>query len=376
MVITDVVVENFLYPSCIVYDANGHIHPGEEHLVPNTLLRIVSDEGIEGCAFGVDNHVIEAIVKPILLGENPLCREYLWKKLQDMLRIKRRFIKRDLCVIDTALWDLAGKYFNTPVYQLLGGNREKVKAYASTMCGDTMVNGLSSPRDFADFALRCREQGYGAFKMHLWMSPIEGAPDWKRDLEACRTVKEAVGDTMRLMVDCSGSYNRLDAYNLGKELAKLDFYWMEEPVDEAEISSYVWLRERLDIHIIGPENPIDVATRAEWIIRGASDINRCGAQDVGGITPLLKAVHLFEVIGMPFDMHMSDPGNLQVLGVTTMSEYYERGLLHPLYDYEKVPAYLNSIFDPMDNEGFVHIPDIPGVGLDINYDYIRNNPVG
>lgn len=375
MIITDVVAENFLYPSNIIFDANGHLHPGEEHPAINTLLRIVTDGGVEGCSFGIDKAVSDTIVKPLLLGEDPLRREYLWKKLQGILRIRRKFTRRDLGVVDSALWDLVGKYYNTPVYELLGGYRNKIKAYASTMCGDTIKHGLSTPNDFADFALQCKARGYTAFKMHLWMAPIEGAPNWERDLETCRTVREAVGDTMRLMVDCSASYNRLEAFNLGKELSKLNYYWMEEPMDESEINSYVWLTQKLDINILGPENQLDVATRAEWIMRGASDINRCGVQDVGGITPLIKAVHLFESMGVPFDMHMSDPGNLQILGITTMSEYYERGLLHPMYDYDKVPPYLNNIFDPMDAEGNVHISKLSGIGLDINFDYIKNHPV-
>ena len=98
-------------------------------------------------------------------------------------------------------------------------------------------------------------------------------------------------------------------------------------------------------------------------------MNRCGAQDVGGITPLVKVVHMYETFGVPFDMHMADPGNLQVLGTTLLSEYYERGLLHPYLDYDVPPPYLNRIFDPMDEEGYVHISEAPGIGLDINFRY-------
>lgn len=373
MKISEVTVQRFFYPTPIVIDSNGHIHPGEIHNEITSMLKIVTDDGHEGHAFGGSKEVIEKIVKPELLGEDPLKRESIWKKLKEKQRIMRRFLNRDLHVVDLALWDIAGQIFQVPVYKILGGSRNRVKAYASTMCGDDLEGGLRTPNDYADFAISCRDRGYSAYKMHLWVSPHPGAPDWKKDIEACRVVKEAVGDSMRLMVDCSGGYNRQEAYLYGRELEKLGFYWIEEPVDEAEVNSYVWLTKHFGISVVGPETPADIATRAEWIIRGASDINRCGAQDVGGITPLVKVVHMLETFGVPFDIHMSDPGNLQVLGMTSMGEYYERGLLHPLYDYDQPPPYLHQIYDPMDDKGYVHISELPGIGLDINFEYINAN---
>lgn len=371
MVISDVIVQTFQFPDPIVPDANGHIHPGKTHSSRKTLLKIVTDDGCMGCALGGNPGVLENVAKPILLGKNPLDREKIWRQLREKHRIVRQFLGWDLHTVDLALWDLAGRLFNTPVYRILGACRDKVKAYASTMCGDE--DGLKTPGDYARFALQCRERGYTAYKMHLWTSPKEGAPDWKKDLEACAAVKDAVGDSMKLMVDCCSGYNRQEALLFGRELEKLGYYWMEEPMEEAQIQSYVWLSNQLNITILGPETPKDMETRAEWVLRGASDMNRCGAQDVGGITPLVKVVHMYETFGVPFDMHMADPGNLQVLGGTLLSEYYERGLLHPYLDYDVPPPYLNRIFDPMDEEGYVHIPETPGVGLDINFSYIESN---
>lgn len=373
MVISNVIVETFRYPDPIAPDANGHTHPGKVHTGRKTLLKIITDEGYEGCAFGGNPDVLENVVKPALLGEDPFDRERIWRRLRDMQRIIRNFLGLDLHTVDLALWDLAGHILQVPVNKIVGSCRNKIKAYASTMCGDDYEHGLSTPEDYARFALQCRARGYTAYKMHLWVSPKEGAPNWRKDLEACTAVKAAVGDSMRLMVDCCGAFNRNEALMFGRELQKLGYYWMEEPMNEAEVQSYVWLTNKLDITVLGPETPKDMETRAEWVIRGASSMNRCGAMDVGGITPLIKVVHMFETFGMPFDMHMSDPGNLQILGTTMLSEYYERGLLHPFLDYDQALPYLNQIFDPMDSDGYVHISDLPGIGLDINFDYIKEN---
>jgi len=100
--------------------------------------------------------------------------------------------------------------FKTPIYRLLGGFREKVPAYASTMCGDDIPGGLDTPEAYADFAEKCKQQGYKAFKLHTSMSPLF-LPDPKRDIAACRSVRERVGDDMVLVLDCNHSYSREEA---------------------------------------------------------------------------------------------------------------------------------------------------------------------
>ena len=80
---------------------------------------------------------------------------------------------------------------------------------------------------------------------------------------------------------------------------------------------------------------------------------------------------------MKCEIHMSGIGNLHVLGSTPEDtcEYYERGLLAPSVDYERPLEYLNSPLDAMDAEGFVHLPDRPGLGYDLNWDYIREHAI-
>jgi L-alanine-DL-glutamate epimerase-like enolase superfamily enzyme len=110
--------------------------------------------------------------------------------------------------------------------------------------------------------------------------------------------------------------------------------------------------------------------------RNASDMTRVGVRDVGGITPMMKIVHLAESFGLQAESHGSDVANLHVLcAMSTPGEYHERGLLHPFVDYDTPPAWLHSLGDPMDDEGYCHISDRPGLGLEINFDYIRDNLV-
>ncbi|MBN1579096.1 MAG: mandelate racemase family protein [Anaerolineae bacterium] len=378
MKIVDIVVETFSYRSQIVRDSEGHTHPGPEHDATQSLLRIVTDEGIEGYAFGASAGAIERIVKPMLVGADPFYRERIWQQLKERQRLHLGTLSdRILCAVDLALWDLAGRALNQPVYKLLGGYRDRVPAYASTMCGDVLEGGLDTPEAYATFAIACRKRGYPAFKLHTWQPPVPGAPDVKRDVAACAAVREAVGDGVDLMLDPFHYYSREEALYLGKALEKLDYYWMEEPMDEHSTSSYVWLSEQLAMPIVGPETAEGkMHTRAEWIVRGASDISRGGVGDVGGITPLIKVVHLCESFGVRMEVHGGDAANLHVLcAMGIPGQYYERGLLHPFVDYERPSPWLNALDDPMDDEGYVHVSQRPGLGQDIHFDYIRANRI-
>ena len=377
MKIVDVTVRQFHCKSQMVRDSEGHAHPGAEHDATSSLLTIHTDEGAEGYCFGAGSRdVIENAIKPALIGQDPFYREKLWQSLRERQRLNLASLSdRLLGAVDMALWDLAGRALQQPVYKLLGAYRDKVPAYASTMCGDDLPGGLDTPAAYAEFALACKRRGYPAFKLHTWQPPYPGAPDVKQDVAACRAVREAVGDDMVLMLDPFHYYSREEAYYLGKELEKLDYHWMEEPMDEHSISSYVWLTEQLTLPMVGPETAEGkMYTRAEWIVRGASDISRGGVGDVGGITPLMKTIHLCESHGVRLEVHGGGAGNLQCLcAMGIPGEYYERGLLHPFVDYEKVEPWLNSKVDPMDDEGNVHISQLPGLGLDINWDYIKAN---
>jgi len=237
MKIVDIVTQTFHYTSDIVRDSEGHSHPGPAHDAKQTLLRIVSDSGVEGYAFGAEAQAIQQQVKPALLGADPFYRERLWQMLRERQRLYPALLDRVLSAVDCALWDLAGRALNVPVYQLLGGYRDQVKAYASTMCGDDLRDGLDAPESYARFALQCKARGYQAFKLHTWQPPMPGAPDVRRDIAACAAVREAVGPDIVLMIDPFHYYSRAEALQLGRALERLDFYWMEEPMDEHSISS-------------------------------------------------------------------------------------------------------------------------------------------
>lgn len=363
----------------------GRILPEVEAI--QTLTKIKTDEGAEGYYFGGHGHgdadgllpderaALQGRFKRLLEGHDPFDREKFWHWMW-VANVPENL----LSVIDMALWDLQARHFGLPLYKLLGGCREKVKAYAST------YPNMGSPEEYAQHALECKRLGYTHYKIHpyYFWDPVTKQPDpgrpshIKEDIIVCRLIREAVGDDMVLSFDPWGTYrNYEEAYKVGRELEKLNFYWYEHPMPEYRVATYEKLCRELEIPILSPEIAAgSIYTRAEWIRRGASDMTR---MDVlrGGITGQKKMAAIAEAFGVRCEVHMSGFANLQILGSTSedVCEYYERGLLAPGLEYDVVPPYLNSLGDPMDAEGYVHLPQLPGMGYDIHWEYIEENRV-
>jgi L-alanine-DL-glutamate epimerase-like enolase superfamily enzyme len=370
--ITGVELIAFGYTSQMVRDAEGHSHPGPAHDATQTLTCIHSDQGVSGYAVGGSPQML-AVARQVLVGEDALARERIWQRLRQFQRLYGPMLDdRYLSALDLALWDLAGKVAELPVYQLLGAYRDRVPAYASTMCGDDIPGGLDTPEHYADFAQACVAQGYPAFKLHTWMAPFGPSP--RRDVAACEAVRRRVGPDIHLMLDCHHDYSRTEALYIGRALEELDYHWIEEPMNESSMSSYIWLSGQLDIPVVGPETAGGhFYNRAEWIVNNASDISRYDVH-LGGLTPMMKCVHLCEAHGVALEVHGGGHGNLHALGAMGIpGEYYERGLLHPMYEYEAAQPWLHTRSDDIDADGCVHMPAGPGLGLALNWDYIDRN---
>lgn len=382
MKIETVSAKVFRHKTNTVRDSDGHGHPGPESDTTSALLTITTDTGHEGSVVTRTPDVAEALldrfIRPNLIGQDPMATDRLWYKVYKWQRLGGGILTdRVLATVDLALWDLKGKVTGQPVWKLLGGCRDKILAYGSTMCGDDLENGLATPDDYARFAdWMVNTRGYKAVKLHGWMPPVPGAPDVKKDYAACAAVREAVGPDIPLMLDPHHFYSRTETLWLADRLAELDFRWMEEPMEEASLSSYKWLTENTKLNILGPETMTGKHwTRAEWVKHGACDLVRAGVWDMGGISPAMKAANMAECFHISCEMHGTGAGNLAVALAIPNTSFYERGLLHPFIDYDEPKEYQNRIDDEMDTDGYVHGREEPGLGQDLDLDYIKANLV-
>ena len=362
---------------------NGQLLPEAE--VVQTVTVISTDEGAQGYYLGGHGHgdqdgltsderaILTGRLRGLLLGQDPYDREKFWHWMW-VANVPENI----LSVMDLALWDLQARAVGLPIHKLLGGCRDRVKAYAST------YPNMGTPEDYAEHAAACLQRGYRAYKIHpyYFFDPVSREADPGRpshvaqDLEVCRAVRARVGADMVLMFDPWGTYRTYEeALQVGRELERLGFAWYEHPMPEYRVESYVKLTKELNIPVLSPEIAAgSVYTRGDWIHRGASDMSRIDVLR-GGITGCMKLAAVCEVYGVRCEMHMSGFGNLQVLAATSQDicEYYERGLEAPGMDYDAPAPYLEAIADPLDPDGTVTVPQDPGMGYRIVWDYIRDN---
>lgn len=364
---------------------NAQLLPDVEAI--QSLTKIITDEGAEGYYFGGSGHgdmdglslaqaaALEGGFKAQLVGQDPFDREKFWQWFSVANQDDNL-----VSVVDMTLWDLQARAFGVPIYKMLGACRDKVKAYAST------YPNMGTPDDYANHALACKRQGYTHYKIHpyyFWdpvtKKPVPGRPSHiEEDIEVIQAVRAAVGNDMVLSYDPWGTYRTYEeAYRVGRELERHHFIWYEHPMLEYRVATYEKLARELDIPILSPEIAAGgFYTRADWIRRGASDMTRIDVLR-GGITGVKKMTAVAEAYGVRCEIHMSGFGNLQILGSTSedVCEYYERGLLAPGIDYETPPPYLEALGDPMDEQGYVHLPQAPGMGYRIKWDYIEEHRV-
>jgi len=341
-----------------------------------SLTVIRTDQGVEGYAPGGKPETAKRL-KPLLVGEDPLDRERLWH----LIHAETPDDSRTHGAIDVALWDLFGRVVGMPVHKILGGGREKVPAYASTQ------SDVGTIEEWVGHALQCKERGYRGYKIHPYycMNPetLEVHQDrrsyWKHDIELCEAIRDAVGADFKLMLDVHGVYDTVEqALEVGRALERLDYHWYEVPITESNVEGYLKLNRELDIPLVGPEWSKGAHyTRAEWIKKGVTDISRIDCHH-RGITACIKAIHLAEAHGTTCEIHRGGWDHVQlVAGVTgKSSQFYERFAADPeveeSFEYWTVG---NGTYEPMDADGMVTPPSKPGLGFEVNWDYIEENRI-
>jgi L-alanine-DL-glutamate epimerase-like enolase superfamily enzyme len=321
------------------------------------LVRLMTDEGIEGnadfCTWAVPAKVLAANIlalKPYLIGEDPFHIERIW---ESTFRATRSVISiyAPGC-INVALWDIVGKILKVPLYRLLGGFRDRIRAYASTQsCADIA--------DFVDLAQSLVQKGFTAIKLHPWADP-------DRDIALCRAIRKSLGDQIDLMIDPIGLYDRRDALRVGKVLDELNFYWYEEPIAEADVEGYIELCRRLDVPIVGVDSlRMNLGNYADYISRGAFDIVQADAARQG-ITWSRKVAALAEAFGKTFQAHAYGTPLHQAANLHLLAGVEKIGLF-------EMPAPEGILDTPMldtiglDKDGWVTVPQKPGLGLNVDW---------
>lgn len=304
-----------------------------------------------------------------LIGKPALQRERHYRAQRGMTK---HIGEVGIGALDIALWDLAGKHYNASVAELLGGYRERLPAYASTIHGDRHPKDLSSPEAYADFAERCYELGYRAYKMHGWSGNVA------EESEMIRTVAKRVGGRMAIMYDASGHPKTLaDAIQIGKVCDECDLYWLEDPYSDGGISiqGHQMLKQHVDTPILITEFVRNLETTTDIMVAGATDFGRADPDYDGGLTGRHKVAVAAEGLGMDVEVHSCGSAMRHLMAACRNSNYYEVNLVHPdCPNAWSLPFYTGGYSDQLDcvdADGCVGVPDGPGFGVGYDWNAIQ-----
>ena len=354
--------------------------PGASFGMEGSIVTIETESGVRGDAPGPPSYgssgLAESRAARYLLGRNALDREQVW---HDLKRAARADVMVPPGAYDCALWDLAGKLYDAPVHELLGGAwRKQLPCYASTFHGD-VNGGLSTPEQYAEFARRCRDDlGYTAFKIHGWI----GAPI-AQEVATVLAVREAVGDDMDLMLDPAGALMTFaDVLKLGRACDEASYFWLEDPFRGGgfSISAHLLLKERVRTPLLLGEHLRGFEPKADAIRAGAADFVRAGWFEDGGITGVMKVAALAEAFGLDVELHGGGLAHRHCMAVLRNSNYFELGLVHPCVAETQLPIYADrrwlDLLDSVNERGCLEVPDGPGLGVEIDWNWVDDHTIG
>ena len=348
------------------YGGEDKIPKGRPHQWLYPLICVQTDVGIEGytMAYGNqgDGRAIAYLLRDAYLeeirGENPLQVEALWQKLRRQQRNMYALSDAMVGVLDVAFWDILGKFVNQPIAVLLGLQRTRVPAYLSSY---SILH--PTTETIYDEAQDAQAAGYRGFKLKF-------VPDPKADIGCIRAAREAVGPDFPLMKD--GSYSLTQALTIGHELDDQGFTWMEEPLPDRQIDNLRRLAEELKTPILGGET-LRLDELHTMVYQRACDLTRGDVYMKAGITGLHKACAMSELFGLNLEVHtmatpLLDVANLHVSCAVQNCEFWED--IHPVYRF----ALKNKPLQ-VDETGHVNLPKGPGLGVELDWDWIDDHTV-
>lgn len=339
-------------------------HETEEHL--HALIEVSTDEGITGIgSCFTSGGLVSAAMQllwPLLKGESAVEPERVSETLRQSTFWQGRggSVEHAISGLDIALWDIMGKVCGQPVSRLLGGDyRRRIKPYGSML--------FDEPGPLRQQLEETVARGFRAIK--LGWRPF-GRRDSKFDELLVRTARETVGDSVELMVDAGGSeqfwpHGLNWARRTADMLAAYDIVWFEEPLPPDDLEGYIELTRVSPVPIATGE----VLTRRQsfqpWLERRAVDIIQPDTTKNGGLSESRRIAwsaydHNIQMVSHGWNTAVGLAADLQLAAAMPVARYVE---------YLTPCAYIEDLtVEPfvLDDEGYLEIPDRPGLGIEID----------
>ena len=346
-----------------------------------TLVEIKTNEGITGWGEAfcqgleppeISAAVIENSLSELIIDQNPLDIELLWHKMYNQTRDfgRKGSVVAAISAIDIALWDISGKYYEKPIYQLLGGLcRKKIKPYAT---GFYRLNGQGEVSRLAEEAIQHYENGFDHMKVKLGF----GIDDDVKCMEGIRKILENKKTT--LMIDTNHAYGLTEALQLGEALKDYNLRWYEEPVIPEDIKGYAELKSKLKIPIAGGENEHTLYGFRNLFENNCLNIAQPDIGSCGGITATKHISVLAQSFGIEVNPHVwgsavAQSASLHVLAslpIAHHSLFPREPILE--YDQSSHPFRKELLKEPIYLEnGYVNVSDKPGLGIEVNFEIVK-----
>jgi L-alanine-DL-glutamate epimerase-like enolase superfamily enzyme len=321
-----------------------------------SVVEIRTQDGTVGTGWAHGGPILTASLEqiaPLVVGEE-LAPERIWAKIYQPKLFGRKGLEtRAQSAIDIAVWDALGRITGRPLYQMVGGFRNKVPAY---MAGG--YYGVGKTLEDLQAEIRARvSSGARAVKMKIGAVPVA------EDIERIDAVLDAAGPGVSVLVDANNAYGRIEALQMARALEKRQIYWFEEPLDPDDIEGTAELVRRTDVPIAVGENEYTLAGFRGLIDARSATVLNADAQVLGGITQWVKCAHYAEAHGIPVAPHGDQEVHVHlVCGVPNgrIVEYYDNSL----------NALKEALFKErleIAPDGDILAPERPGHGFTINH---------
>lgn len=344
------------------------VPPGGARFFDFPFTTLQTDAGIEGytsdyCPLGQgpgSARFVHDVFSQDLLGQNPLHHEAIWQRW----RLKQRHLYNVSETIwsnlDVALWDIKGKVAGLPIAVLLGQYRDRVPLYAT--CPPQTINTLEEVEEAVS---RKRQEGFAGIKLQL-------SGGSKLDIPRLRRAREVAGEGFPLMLDSSAVLSFEDALKIGRELDELRYEWFEEPLPDRHILQLKKLSAAIHTPVLAAET-VGLFELPHYMMEGAVDLIRGDAHHKGGITGMLKALGMCEMLGYDMEIHTAsspllDVANLHLGCATRLTRFLESH--HPMFRF----GLRNNPLE-VGRDGCQHLPPGPGLGVEPDLDWIEDHTV-
>jgi L-rhamnonate dehydratase len=337
-------------------------------------VEVETDSGIIGHGFtsiteeDVIAQIVNGVIGPNIVGDDPLLHERIWEKLYwtMMPRGQTGYAAHALAAVDLALWDIKGKALDLPVWKLLGGARDRVPVYA------TFGFGFFDREQLAAAAKEWVKQGFRRLKMtvagealrHKDTHPLMDAI--REDAERVQAVREAVGPEIDIFIDANCNLDLYHATKLAEMIKPFNISFFEEPITQNDPLAMAQLRRNTGMALACGQNEGLLFRFRDFLVNQAIDYAQPNVCITGGYTQCLKIAGL----AASFNVSVANGGAWSYHNMHLQAGVTNGSLVE--HHYLAVELYKLLYRDlPMPKDGWLTLPDRPGLGFEPDRDAIR-----